>query len=170
MNFPKDKLVILCVLGIILLYSYYYFITISPSNLEILWAGIKGFYRNMYIFSMILAAVGFMFLLYYFYVSSLSESQINNLFVGAVLVILILMLWMPLSLKYSKNKSKTYQFMVLVVLFSVVFATLYIISIIDNIDDKKNKDILNLARFGMYYFLFHTFILDSLTWSFNFFY
>ncbi len=171
MKFPKDKLSIISILGIILLYSYYYFLSLSPRNLEILWAGMKGSLKYIYMISIFLAAFGFLFLLYYLFITdSLSEKQINKLFLGAILVITISMLWMPLSLKYSQNKSKTYQFMVLVVLFSVVFSSLYIISIIDNVDDKKNKKSLKIARFGMYYFLFHTFILDSLTWSFNFFY
>ncbi len=171
MKFPKDKLSIISILGIILLYSYYYFLSLSPRNLEILWAGMKGSLKNIYMISIFLAAFGFLFLLYYLFITdSLSEKQINKLFLGAIIVIVISMLWMPLTLKYSENKSKTYQFMVLVVLFSVVFSSLYIISIIDNVDDKKNNKSLKLAKFGMYYFLFHNFILDSLTWSFNFFY
>jgi hypothetical protein len=171
MKFQKDKLSIICILGIILLYSYYYFISLSPRNLEILWAGIKGSFKKIYMISIFLAAFGFLLLLYYLFITdSLTETQINKLFLGTILVIIISMLWMPLTLKYSENKSKTYQFMVLIVLFSVVFSSLYIISIIDNIDDKKNKKELKLTRFGMYYFLFHTFILDSLAWSFNFFY
>ena len=171
MKFPKDKLSVISVLGIILLYSYYYFLSLSPRNLEILWAGIKGFMKQIYMISIVLAALGFLLLLFYLYkTDSLTSSQINKLFIGAILVIVISMLWMPLSLQYSKNKSKTYQFMTLVILFSVVFSSLYIISIIDNVDDKKNKNTLKLARFGMYYFLFHTFVFDSLAWSFNFFY
>ncbi len=171
MKFPKDKLSIIYILGIILLYSYYYFLSLSPRNLEILWAGMKGSLKNIYMISIFLAAFGFLLLLYYLFITdSLTSSQINKLFIGAILVIVISMLWIPLSLKYSKNKSKIYQFMILVVLFSIAFSSLYIISIIDNIDDKKNKNFLILARFGMYYFLFHAFILDSLAWSFNFFY
>jgi hypothetical protein len=171
MKFQKDKLSIICILGIILLYSYYYFLSLSPRNVEILLAGIKGFFKQIYIISIFLAAFGFLLLLYYLFITdSLTDTQINKLFLGAILVIVISILWMPLSLQYSENKSKIYQFMILVVLFSVVFSSLYIISIVDNVDDRKNKNTLKLARFGMYYFLFHTFILDSLTWSFNFFY
>ena len=171
MKFPKDKLGIISVLGIILLYSYYYFLSLSPRNLEILWAGIKGCLKQMYMLSILLAMVGFLLLLFYLYkTDGLTPIQANKIFIGAILVIVISMLWMPLSLKYSQNKSKLYQFMILSVLFSVAFASLFIISVIDNIDDKKNKNMLKIARIGMYYFLFHTFIFDSLAWSFNFFY
>jgi hypothetical protein len=74
---------------------------------------------------------------------------------------------MPLSLKYLDNKNYYYKILTILVLCLVAILSLYLISLIQNIDD--NKITKTLALYGSIYFFIHVFFFDFIIWNYNFF-
>ena len=159
-------------LGTLLLYSYYYYGTTNKKNADKLWGGINSYLKTFYIISMCLSAIGFLTLLSYLFKStSLTSLQASHIVIGLVCIIIFSLFWMPLSLYYLKNGSSSLsiQYTIIAVLLSVAFASLYSLTLINNIKEKTNTIHKQIAVIGMSYFFFHTFVLDSLLWSYNFF-
>ena len=172
MEFNKLYLLIISILGLLLLYSYYYFFNLKKSNFDDLWGRIdrKSKLHNFYLVSMCLAALGFMLMLYYFLVSdSFSQSDITQLFILSLLIVVISMIWMPLSLEYVKYPRTWLKILIIIVLLVIAFSGLYTIIKLYMINDTRNKISRNLAILGMIYFFFHTFFLDTIIWTINFF-
>jgi hypothetical protein len=172
MEFNKLYLLIISILGLLLLYSYYYFFNIKKSNFDDLWGRIdrKSKLHNFYLVSMCLAALGFMLMLYYFLVSySFSQSDITQLFILSLLIVVISMIWMPLSLEYVKYPRTWLKILIIIVLLVIAFSSLYTIIKLYMINETRNKISRNLAILGMIYFFFHTFFLDTIIWTTNFF-
>jgi hypothetical protein len=119
---------------------------------------------------MCLAAFGFMLMLYYFLVSdSFSQSDITQLFILSILIVVISMIWMPLSLEYVKYPRTWLKTLIIIVLLIIAFSGLYSIIKLYMINDTRHKISRNLAILGMIYFFFHTFFLDTIIWTTNFF-
>ena len=172
MEFNKLYLLIISILGLLLLYSYYYFLNLKKSNFDDLWGRIdrKSKLYNFYLVSMCLAALGFMLMLYYFLVSdSFSQSDITQLFILSLVIVVISMIWMPLSLEYVKYPRTWLKILIIIVLLVIAFSGLYTIIKLYMINDTRNKISRNLAILGMIYFFFHTFFLDTIIWTTNFF-
>ena len=169
MEFNKVYIFILAILGIILLYSYYYFFK-NDNNSKKLWGRIKGNLLNIYYVSMLLSTLGFLLLFYYIVTSNnFTKNNINLIFGLLIAIIVISMFWMPLSLYYVKNKSELIKYLIILVLFLVALATLYLLYVLKKIDDKYNELSKNLGLIGMTYFFIHAFLFDTITWSYNFF-
>jgi hypothetical protein len=58
MIFNREYIILLSIVGIILLFSYYYFLTTNSKSMK-LWGKIKGNLLNVYYVSMILATISF---------------------------------------------------------------------------------------------------------------
>ena len=169
MKFDTKYIIIIAILGIILLYSYYYFAK-NTENVNKLWGRIKGNFLNVYYLSMILSAIGFLLLFYYLIISNnFTEDQVNKLFIALLLIVIVSMIWMPLSIYYLKNKKDLYKFLIYIVLFIVAISSLYLIYILNQTDEYKLKLYKNLALIGMIYFFIHAFFFDFLMWTHNFF-
>jgi len=169
MEFNKIYIFILAILGIILLYSYYYFFK-NDNNSKKLWGKINGNLLKIYYVSMLLSTLGFLLLFYYIVTSNIfTQNNINLIFGLLVAIIVISMFWMPLSLNYLKNKNESIKYLIILVLFLVALSTLYLLYILQNINDKSNKFSKNLALIGMSYFFIHALFFDTITWSYNFF-
>lgn len=169
MKFDNKYIITVAIIGIILLYSYYYYGK-KIDNINKLWGRIKGNFINVYYASMLLSAIGFLFLFYYLIVSnSFTQKQINQIFIALILIVGISIIWMPLSIYYLKNKKNMIKILIIAVLLVVALASLYLIYILNQV--QENKLILNkkLALLGMIYFFIHAFFFDSLIWSYNFF-
>lgn len=170
MKFNTEYIIIISILGIILLYSYYYYAQKNQNNVLKLWGRIKGNFLYVYYASMLLSAIGFLFLFYYlFLTNSLTRDQINKMFIALILIIAVSIIWMPLSLYYLKNKKDIYKYLIIFVLLVVSFSILYFITILNNVKEDKNILQKKLALMGMTYFFIHCFFFDSLIWSYNFF-
>ena len=172
MDFNKLYLLIIFILGLLLLYSYYYFLNLKKSNLNDLWGRIdrKSKLYNFYLVSMCLAALGFMLMLYYFFVNdSFSQSDVTQLFILSILIVVISMMWMPLSLEYIKYPRTWLKILIIIVLLVIAFSSLYTIIKLYMINNTRHKISRNLAILGMIYFFFHTFFLDTIIWTTNFF-
>jgi hypothetical protein len=169
MKFDRTYIFIISILGIILLYSYYYYGTTTKNPLR-LWGRIDGNFRNVYYLSMILSTIGFLLLFYYLINTNvLTTDNINNIFYGLLGIVVISIFWMPLSIEYLNKKSLLYKFLIIFVLLLVAISTLYVIYILNSIKDTVNPISHTLALYGMIYFFIHAFFFDSLLWSFNFF-
>jgi hypothetical protein len=165
MEFNRIYIFILAILGIILLYSYYYFFKTDNNSIK-LWGRIKGNLLKLYYVSMLLSALGFLLLFYYIVTSNIfTQNNINLIFGLLISIIVISMFWMPLSLYYMKNKSEVIKYLIIFILFLVALSTLYLLYVLKSINDKNNK----LALIGMTYFFIHAFFFDTITWSYNFF-
>ena len=166
---------ILFTLGIVLLYSYYYLINKNKKIANDLWGNILNIKHliPVYIGSMFLTAVGFLCVLYYLYkTSSLTLYEKKIIPIALMVIIIVSILWMPLSLNYLKSKTKPayLKYIIIAVLSIVAFASLYSTVLINNIREKNYKLEQKIATIGMSYFFIHTFFLDNLTWSYNFFF
>jgi hypothetical protein len=168
MKFGNNNILIISILGVILLYSYYYFLKYDPKLL--LWGKIKGNLLNIYYISMILSLIGFILLFYYLIINNnFTQNDINKLLFSLICIIVLSMFWMPLSLYYLKNKSTLIKYLDLLVLFLVALSTFYLLTVLYNANDNKNIISKRLAFSGMIYFFIHTFFFDFITWSYNFF-
>jgi len=76
---------------------------------------------------------------------------------------------MPLSLVYLKSSYASIKYSIIVILLIVAFASLYSLTLINNIKEKTYNLHKQMALIGTSYFFFHTFVLDSLLWSYKFF-
>jgi len=160
------------ILGTLLLYSYYYYGTNNKKNAIKLWGGINSHLKTFYIISMGLSALGFLSLLsYLFKSSSLSSLQTSHIVIALLCIVIFSLLWMPLSLFYLEtgSSSLSIQYTIISILLVVAFASLYSLTLINNIKETTYKLHKQVAFVGMSYFFFHTFFLDSLLWSYKFF-
>jgi len=170
MKFIDFLFYFLGLLGLLLLYSYYYFANQNKSNLTNLWGRIKLPLKTYYINSMILSAFGFLSLLCYLAkTQSIKDNQSTTNIIWALYVIVILSLfWMPLSLCYLKKGRPVWlKYNIIGILLAIAIASLYAVSVIKNTTGPKLYK--QLAFYGMVYFFCHTFFLDTLFWSSNFF-
>jgi hypothetical protein len=169
MLFDRNYIIFLAILGVILLYSYYY-LAVNDKRVMELWGRIKGNFLNLYYLSMVLSTIGFLLFFYYIVVStSFKRSDINHMFIALLAIIVISMLWMPLSLKYLRNKGPLLMFLITFVLFLVAVSALYLIFVLDNVNESKYILNKNLALYGMIYFFIHASVFDLTLWSYNFF-
>jgi hypothetical protein len=169
MKFDTKYIIIIAILGIILLYSYYYFAK-NTENVNKLWGRIKGKLLNIYYISMILSAIGFLLLFYYLIISnSFTENQVYRLLITLLLIVVVSMIWMPLSIYYLKNKKNLYKILIYIVLFVVAISSLALIITLNEIKENKLIFYKNLAMIGMIYFFIHAFFFDFLIWTHNFF-
>jgi hypothetical protein len=168
MKFGINNIIIISALGIILLYSYYYFLKYDPKLL--LWGRIKGQFLNVYYISMILSLIGFILLFYYLIINNnFTQIEVNKLLISLISIIVISMFWMPLSLYYLKYKSAIIKYLDIFVLFLVALSTFYLLTILYNTNDTKNIISNRMALGGMIYFFIHVFFFDFISWSYNFF-
>ncbi len=172
MEFNNIYFSIISILGILLLYSYYYFLNLKKSNLHDLWGKIKpetNFY-NFYLISMIIAALGFILMMNYLLVGNLfTQNDIKHIFISTLIILIASIFWMPLSLEYIKHPSIWLKIIIIIILLMVACGGYYIILRLYWIKDTKHNIARILSILGMIYFFFHTFILDCIIWSKNFF-
>jgi hypothetical protein len=172
MNFPKTYFYIISILGILLLYSYYFLIKLKKSNANNLWNRIKqnGDLMGYYYISMILATIGFIIMMIYLLVSdSFSEEDIRHIFLSLLAIVVVSMLWMPLSLYYINHQASWLKYIIVIVLLIISYSAYCLLSRLYGINEKKYKTIRILSIIGMTVFFLHTFILDSITWPTYFF-
>lgn len=172
MLFNRSYILILSLFGIILLYSYYYFLKDNNNTLK-LWGSIKGNLLKIYYMSMLLSLIGFIFLFFYLYFSdNFLKNDILKIFIYTSMIILISIFWTPLSLAYLKTKDNIYKYLTLFVLFLVALSTFLLLISLYNVNyasDTKYIVNKNLALIGMSYFFIHVFLFDFIIWSYHFF-
>jgi hypothetical protein len=169
MLFNRNYIIIIALIGILLLYSYYYYATNDKRVLE-LWGRIKGNYLKIYYISMFVSAFGFLLFFYYLFISnSFTINEQYNIFCALLGIVVISILWMPLSLLYLRNKNNVLMISIILVLLLVALFTLYLLFLLYNINEKNYKLNKKLALYGMIYFFIHAFFFDFISWSINFF-
>ena len=169
MKFKTSYLITLAVLGIILLYSYYYYFK-TDSKSQLLWGRVSGNLLITYYISMLLSMTGFLLLFYYLMISnSFTNTDSIKIFISMLCIIIISMLWMPLSLNYLHKKENITKYLTIFVLFLVALSTLYLVYVLYGIKENNNILFKNLAFCGILYFFIHSFFFDFITWSKNFF-
>ena len=167
---------IISCLGAILIYSYYYLATNNKSIVNDLWGNISNIKHltSLYIGSMVLSAIGFLYSLYYLYITrSLTVFEKKMIPTSLMIIVIASMVWMPLSLNYINNKMADFaiylKYIIIGVLSIVAIESLYSTKLINSIREKEYKTEKKLATIGMSYFFIHTFFLDNIYWSYNFF-
>ncbi len=168
MEFNRNYFTIISILGILLLYSYYYFINLKKSNLNDLWGGIKPNSKlyNFYIISIGLAALGFILMMYYLLVgNSFNEKDIKHIFISTLVILIASMFWMPLTLEYIKHPQPWLKTIIIIILLIVACGGYYTMLRLYWTNDTKHKISRILSILGMKYFFLHTFILDCIIWS-----
>ena len=154
-----DLIILIAILGILILSSYYYYISKSNSSInEKLWANIDKKYRSIYIVMMLAATIGFLSLVYY-----ISNNTIENKLLFTIILMFILIpaiFWMGLTYESIKiNKKSGY---VSLVLLLTAFASVYM-SILLN---KMNVENITQILFG--FFTLHVTLLDGLIWNYKY--
>ena len=164
MEFNRLYLIIISILGLLLLASYKFLYSVK------LWGKIDGNFRYWYSISMLFAALGFIFMMIYMLVSkSFTNSDVSQLFITSLVIIIVSMLWMPVSLQYYKHPSFWSKSIIMLILLVVALAGLYAIIKIYLVKELNHNTLKIMAILGMKYFFFHTFVLDFITWPKNFF-
>ena len=159
------------IIGMLLLYSYYYYATQNKANVSNLWGGIKNpTIRKFYYASMIVAALCFLIMLWYlFKTHSLTKQQTYEIMASLFAIVFVSLFWMPLSLHYIKKKSPLLKWTIIAVLLLIALSALNAVRILKNINETHHKVSKKIALYSMVHFFIHTFFLDTLVWSFNFF-
>lgn len=162
------------ILGVLLLYSYYYFYSIHKSIINKLWGGINNIktLKSIYFISIYLAAIGFLFTLYFLHKStSLNINELSYIPLTILLLICASIFWMPLSFKYLNDnlKSDYLKYLIVIILTIVSMSSLYLLNLIKNIKETKYINHKKKAILGMGYFFIHTFFLDNVLWVHHFF-
>jgi hypothetical protein len=140
--------------GILLIYSYYYFLKDKSSNeIEKYWGSIDGNKREFYKLSMFFCVLGMLKIVYDIYNSP--KKDFNDEAYGFFLLIFVSMFYLPLTIQYTKKPST--------LLFIAIVSTLFFVAIGSLILYKKYPSI------GSKYLMFHLFFLDLFYWSYSFF-
>lgn len=165
------------ILGAILVYSYYHYITKGGVPINTLW-GKVGKVKNLYLLSMILSFLGYAALLIFVVLKTpntkINGAMISNLMVIQVIIITISMIWLPMTLLYLKERSNKQltMFAVLVTLFIVALASAKQFLIVKNITPENNqcaRTMKTLGVLGAGIIFVHTFFLDFIGWNIGFF-
>ena len=154
---------------IFLLYSYYRLAKKTP-YIDKLWGQISGNFKYLYIYSIFISSLPFLITVYYLnYSNNLDENIKHNIYIGLLGIVLFSIFWMPLSILYLIKKEDKCMIRKLVIftLFLVSACTFYVLYQLNNIKDESLT--YKFSFYGMCYFFFHVFILDFITWSYNFF-
>ena len=161
----------------ILIYSYYHYITKGGVPIKTLW-GKSHKFKTIYLVSILLATIGYL-LVFVFSIfktpnTKLNGSILSNLLVIQVVIIVVSMIWLPMTLVYLKEKSNkaVTMFAVLLILFIVALASSKQFKLVRNLTSENNncaKTMKNLATVGAGVFFVHTFFFDFISWSIGFF-
>tara|TARA_Y200000002_G_C22684029_1_gene665244 strand:+ start:3272 stop:3769 length:498 start_codon:yes stop_codon:yes gene_type:complete len=160
---------VLFISGLVLLYSYYRLGKNTP-YVDKLWGKIDGNFRNVYIYSIFISALPFLITVYYINFDKKLDQKIkNNIYLGLLSIVLFSIFWMPLSILYLIKKEDKCMIRQLVIftLFLVAASAFYVLNELKKIDD--NSLLYKSSFYGMCYFFFHVFVLDFISWSYNFF-
>ena len=165
------------ILGVILLYSYYHYITKGGVPIKTLWGGAAKV-KPLYMASLILAAISFVIVWVYAIFKTPNTSRngaiISNLMAIQVVILAISMIWLPMTILYVKegsNKQLT-MFAVLLTLFIVALAAFKQISLVSSLTPENNecaKTMKKIAKLGAGYFFIHVFFFDFIGWDIGFF-
>jgi hypothetical protein len=173
MQFNRLYLIILIILFLSLLYSYYYFSKNSP-NFEKLWGRIPESKKNIYYGSVFITLVAFIVFLYYLsisnsFIADTVSKQITKLFIILVIFLLLSISWTPMSLYYLTNKSTMVKYQIILIMFLIPLSLIYPIYVLYNLRDDKHPLLKNISLAGIVYYFLHTFILDGILWCYYFF-
>jgi len=159
------------ILGSILIYSYYYLASKNEGAVEKLWGNIKGNVRNLYKISILLAGIGYIYMLYFLVFKVKNNRELlNKILIFQVILIVISMLWMPITINYIQNKNAYLKSLIILIVFIVGIAALGNAINIYKLDiPSKNRNGKILALTGAGYLFFQTFVMDFLSWTYNFF-
>ena len=165
------------ILGAVLIYSYYYYITKGGVDIKTLWG--KAYkIQNIYTLSLILCVVSWLLLTIFVIFktpnTTKNKSILSNLMVIQLIIITISMLWLPLTILYVKEKKTKVLTMlgVLLVLFIVAMASFKQFRLVNSLKAEDNdcaKRMKTAAIVGAGYFFFHTLVLDFAGWNYGFF-
>ena len=170
MQFERNYFVIISLLGVLLLLTYYNFSQSGKNNVELLWGRIKDKLLIFYYISMLLTAISFLTILYYLYITtSLDYNKSLQILFTISTIIVISMFWMPISLKYLVYKLFKYKVLIVSILLGISIASLLLALEIYGINEKKYKFEKNIAFYAAIYFFFHIFFMDTVLWTQNFF-
>lgn len=161
--------IILFLSGAVLLYSYYRLGKNTP-YVNKLWGNIDGIFKNIYMYSIFISALPFLVTVYYINFDKRLEQTIkNNIYLGLLGIVLFSIFWMPLSILYLLKKEDKCMIrqLVILTLFLVAASTFYVLHQLNKVDDDSL--IYKSSFYGMCYFFFHVFVLDFISWSYNFF-
>jgi hypothetical protein len=170
MEFERNYFFIISLLGILLLLTYYNHAMSAPDNVDVLWGRIRGNLRIFYYISILFTAACFLYILHYLYITlSLDYNKSLQLLFTISAIIVLSMFWMPFSLKNVVYQLPRYKIIIISILLAVSIASLLLAYELFTIQEKKYKMQKNIAFIAAIYFFFHTFVMDTIIWSMNFF-
>lgn len=166
-------LIINVVLGGAVLGSYRLGIRADSGGTKVLWGGVPGALRPVYVVSMALAAIGYLAVLYFLFFET-TAGQVSiaggatgwTLFYPIFLLILLpSALWMPLTNRYGGDPSPGLWIAIRVVLLVVGLASIALAWALLRLEPHDRGAAYWVAVAGSIYFAFHTFVLDAILWA-----
>ena len=169
MKFNRVFLIYIFIFAALLLFSYY--LASKTKNFELLWGRIKKEHRPIYLISVLLCAIAFMLFLYYVFIKSdFTQEQITIIFTLCLLIIFLSKFWTLFSFQYLDNKKPFWKYATQFILLLIPITIITLLYNVYKINDKKELSVLKLiVMAGLLYFFLHTFFLDFILWSRNFF-
>ncbi len=154
-----NLLVLSSILGVTILGSYVYYLSISSPNLrEKMWVGIDKQYTKIYRFMMIMATIGFFALMYYTINNDIKDKQ--NFTILLLLILIPSIFWMGLTYNSLKKNNRS-------IIVSLVLLLTALGSIGMSLFLYKNKvDEIVQKLFAL--FTIHVTLLDGIIWNYNY--
>jgi hypothetical protein len=169
MKFNRIFLTYIFIFAALLLFSYY--LASKTKNFELLWGRIKKEHRPVYLFSVLVCAFAFILFLYYVFIKSdFTQEQITIIFTLCLLIIFLSKFWTLFSFQYLDNKRPFWKYATQFVLLMIPITIITLLYNVYKINDKKDLSVLKFfVMAGLLYFFLHTFFMDFILWSHNFF-
>ena len=157
--------------GSLVLLSYYNGVTKQPELSAKLWGGVPSIIQPIIVGSMFISALGFFFFTYNFLVHAgpktllLGRFNYWTLHLIYLLVLIPSMLWINLTFKYMLSGTSFDWFAVVLALFCVAIASVFLFLFTIDMKSDGNTFIYLASVVGVSFFTFHTLFLDFLVWT-----
>jgi len=162
--------VIMSVLGIFILLSYYIFIiksgfTKPKISVDKWWFGLdnNSVFMKFSIISATLAAIGFLYFQYYLCFHLESGKASDKILLETIIVLVASLLWAPLTYAYLRSHNKIWKILSSLVLGVTAFGSIAIAYFIN--DKAPPSTQRTLAMIGISLFIFHTLFVDFGIWN-----
>ena len=154
-----NLLVLSSILGVTILGSYVYYLSISSPNLrEKMWVGIDKQYTKIYRFMMIMATIGFFALMYYTINNDIKDKK--NFTILLLLILIPSIFWMRLTYHSLKNNNRSLIVILVLLLTALGSIGMSLFLYKNNVDDIVQK------LFAL--FTVHVTLLDGIIWNYKY--
>tara|TARA_B100000945_G_scaffold319137_1_gene325681 strand:- start:2372 stop:2902 length:531 start_codon:yes stop_codon:yes gene_type:complete len=174
---PKNTFLLINICGGILVVGGYAIgLSLYPEYNEALWGGVQGTLRNLFMISMIPAALGYLTFCYIVIFKDSIEILSNKGFLGkntvAILITLFLLsaaCWMPTLIAYIHTQNTNWWLLSVLSLWITAISILILTRTIASTPTTKLSNASKtISVIGLAYITFHCLFVDAIVWVYMF--